>query len=53
MVEKNSASDIIFDIINATFFLLFTLICVFPFYYLFINTISDNSFNDNVKEYKK
>jgi putative aldouronate transport system permease protein len=37
-----SASDVIFNIINYTFFALFTLICIFPFYYLFINTISDN-----------
>ncbi len=33
---------IAFNIINYTLFGLFTLICVFPFYYLFINTISDN-----------
>ena len=42
MVEKRSINDIIFDILNYAFFILFTLICVFPFYYLFINTISDN-----------
>ena len=42
MVEKRSVNDIIFDILNHAFFILFTLICVFPFYYLFINTISDN-----------
>lgn len=39
---KTSTSDIIFKIINYTFFILFTLICIIPFYYLFINTISDN-----------
>ncbi|MCA0755053.1 carbohydrate ABC transporter permease [Paenibacillus sp. N4] len=32
----------IFDIINYTLFALFTLACFFPFYYLFINTISSN-----------
>ena len=32
-----------FDSLVVVFFTLFTLICVFPFYYLFINTISDNS----------
>jgi len=37
-----SAGDIIFNVLNYTFFILFTLICIFPFYYLFINTISDN-----------
>lgn len=42
MVEKRSINDIIFDILNYAFFIIFTLICVFPFYYLFINTISDN-----------
>jgi len=34
---------LVFDIINITVFGLFTLLCVFPFYYLFINTISDNN----------
>ncbi len=34
--------DIIFDILNHLFFIVFTLTCIFPFYYLFINTISDN-----------
>jgi len=42
MVEKRSLSDLIFDVLNYAFFIIFTLICVFPFYYLFINTISDN-----------
>ena len=32
----------IFDIFNHFGFILFTLACIFPFYYLFINTISDN-----------
>lgn len=36
------ASDIIFSIFNYTFFIIFALACIFPFYYLFINTISDN-----------
>lgn len=40
--RKNSIGDIIFYILNYTFFALFTLLCAFPFYYLFINTISDN-----------
>ncbi len=39
---KLKPGDIVFDILNHLFFLLFTLTCVFPFYYLFINTISDN-----------
>jgi multiple sugar transport system permease protein/putative aldouronate transport system permease protein len=32
----------VFIVINYLFFGLFTLCCIFPFYYLFINTISDN-----------
>jgi len=34
--------DIPFNIINYTIFGIFTLMCIIPFYYLFINTISDN-----------
>ncbi|HZK34665.1 MAG TPA: carbohydrate ABC transporter permease, partial [Bacillota bacterium] len=29
-------------LLNYSFFIIFTLICIFPFYYLFINTISNN-----------
>ncbi len=39
---KAKPGDIIFNIINYTFFIVFTLTCIFPFYYLFINTISAN-----------
>ncbi len=35
-------SDIVFNIINYTIFTLFTITCIYPFWYLFINTISDN-----------
>lgn len=42
MHAKRSLSDTSFNIINYTLFALFTLLCVFPFYYLFINTISSN-----------
>ena len=34
--------DHIFNAVNYTVFTLITIICLFPFYYLFINTISDN-----------
>lgn len=34
--------DIIFTVLNYLIFGMFTLACIFPFYYLFINTISDN-----------
>jgi len=41
--QKNlTAGNVIFNIINYTIFGLFTIICIFPFYYILINTISDN-----------
>ena len=40
---RRSAGDVVFDILNCTVFALFTLSCIFPFYYIFINTISDSS----------
>lgn len=39
---KITPEDVLFNVLNYTFFTLFTLACIFPFYYLFINTISDN-----------
>lgn len=42
-LHRLSPGDIVFNIINYSFFGLFTLICIFPFYYLFINTISENT----------
>ncbi|MBB6691324.1 carbohydrate ABC transporter permease [Cohnella xylanilytica] len=41
--SRLSAGSAVFQVVNYTFLGLFTLSCVFPFYYLFINTISDNS----------
>jgi putative aldouronate transport system permease protein len=37
-----SASDIAFEVPVALFFGLFTLLCIFPFYYMLINSISGN-----------
>ena len=37
-----SPGDILFTVLNYLIFTLFTLACIFPFYYLFINTISNN-----------
>jgi putative aldouronate transport system permease protein len=34
--------DILFNIINCSIFMLFTFVCVFPLYYIFIITISAN-----------
>ncbi len=42
-IFKRKAGDYVFDIINHICFGIFTLLCIFPFYYLFINTISDNN----------
>lgn len=39
---KLKPGDVVFNILNYTFFIAFTLTCIFPFYYLFINTISAN-----------
>lgn len=38
--------DIVFNIFNYGFFAIFTLLCLFPFYYLFINTISNNDLSN-------
>lgn len=40
---KQAPGDIVFLILNYAFFTIFTLSCIFPFYYIFINTISKNS----------
>jgi multiple sugar transport system permease protein/putative aldouronate transport system permease protein len=51
MVKSNkiklTASDYIFHILNYMFFAIFTVICIYPFYYLFINTISSNELSAN------
>ncbi len=39
---KLKPGDIVFNVLNYLIFGVFTLACIFPFYYLFINTISDN-----------
>ncbi len=39
---KLTAGDIVFNIVNYVILLSITFVCFFPFYYLFINTISDN-----------
>jgi ABC-type glycerol-3-phosphate transport system permease component len=42
MKVQRTAGDVVFNIFNYTVFILFALVCVFPFYYIFINTISAN-----------
>ena len=39
---KLSFGDKIFSVLNYGVFGVFTILCIFPFYYLFINTISNN-----------
>ena len=39
---RTTPGDVVFNVLNYTFFGLFTLTCIFPFYYLFINTVSNN-----------
>ena len=39
---KLSPADHVFNVINYLFFTIFTISCLFPFYFLFINTISNN-----------
>lgn len=48
-IEKNevSAGERIFRLFNILFFVIFTLICVYPFYYLVINSISANNLSAN------
>ena len=41
-IYRTKPGDVVFNVLNYLFFILFTIICIFPFYYLFINTISDN-----------
>lgn len=49
MKKKNnlSTSDIVFNTLNYIFFIVFTLICIYPFYYLIINTLSANDLSAN------
>ncbi len=45
-IKHRSFSDRLLDIINYTFFSLFAFVCVYPFYYIFINTISNNKISE-------
>lgn len=42
-LEEKSLASRVFDVVNYLVFGIFTLMCVYPFYYIFINTISDNT----------
>ncbi|WP_099469712.1 carbohydrate ABC transporter permease [Konateibacter massiliensis] len=41
--KRQSSSDVTFNIVNYLLFGIFTIICIYPFYYLVINTISANN----------
>ena len=41
-IYRTTPGDVIFNICNYAFFTIFSITCIFPFYYLFINTISSN-----------
>jgi putative aldouronate transport system permease protein len=45
--KQYTKGDIVFSICNYLFFGLFTIICIYPFYYLIINTISANDLSAN------
>jgi putative aldouronate transport system permease protein len=44
-----SMSDRVFQLCNYVIFTLFMVLCIFPFYYIFINTISANNLVDRGK----
>lgn len=46
-IRNSSGVELVFDIFNHLFFIVFTLICIYPFYYLLINTISANDLSAN------
>jgi ABC-type glycerol-3-phosphate transport system permease component len=45
-IKRHSLSDRLLDTINYLVFSLFAFVCVYPFYYIFINTISNNKLSE-------
>ena len=45
--KRPEGRDLVFHVFNYLFFILFTLICIYPFYYLIINTLSANDLSAN------
>lgn len=45
-IKEHATSDRLLDIINYIVFSLFAFVCVYPFYYIFINTISNNKISE-------
>jgi ABC-type sugar transport system, permease component len=44
---KKTYGDLIFNIINYSIFFILALLCIYPFYYIIINTISSNVLSAN------
>lgn len=47
--ENSSPADILISIVTYTVFAVFAFICIYPFYYIFINTISANDLSEKGK----
>ena len=45
--KKIKSGDLTFNIINYLIFIIITVICAYPFYYMIINTISANDLSAN------
>ncbi len=45
--KKSKCNDVAFNLINHFVFIIITLICFYPFYYMIINTISANDLSAN------
>ncbi len=43
---KRSKSDVVLDVINYVILFLYSIICLYPFYYIFINSISNNKLSE-------
>ena len=42
-IDRRTRGEKIFNVFNIAFFVIFAFICVYPFYYLIINSVSDNA----------
>ncbi len=45
-IKQRSLSDILLDAVVYVVFTLFSFVCIYPFYYIFINTISNNKLSE-------
>lgn len=45
-IKSQSVSDRVLDVITYVIFSLFAFACIYPFYYIFINTISNNKLSE-------